>query len=171
MIIWLVLQSRVFEWGVVAAWRAASIVPSLVDIESLVLREMPFAAQMPFSRVESLIPLILQCLGDGNFVQSLIVPVFGCRELGLLWDKAGYPVGYVDSGRIATCHNCGSSGGANRRGGVSVRKANPGSGQGVDVGGFVEIAPVAPEPHPPQIIDKEKNEIGLSGSSISRLDR
>ena len=99
---------------------------------------------MPFSSVESLIPLILQCLGDGSFVQSQIVTVFRGRELGLLGDKARYPVGYGDSGWISTRHNCGSSGGANRRGGVSVCKADPGSGQGVDVGGFVEIAPVAP---------------------------
>ena len=65
----------------------------------------------------------------------------------------GYPVGDVDPYGMTTRHDAGSGGRADWAGGVAISESHARGGQLVDIGGFVESAPICSDVRPAHVVD------------------
>ncbi len=59
--------------------------PTLIHVKPLILRPKPLVAQMPFPREKSCVPVLLQCLGNREFLQFQLpcvnrIPVAASRS-------------------------------------------------------------------------------------------
>ena len=70
-----------------------------------------------------------------------------------------YPVCDVDSYGVSTSHYAGSSGRADRTGGVTIGESHARGGQLVDVGGFVESAAICADVRPAHVVYEEEDKV------------
>lgn len=97
---------------------------------------------MPFACEESTITTGLEGFGDGGEFSGELGAVLRGEDfvvaLPVLASFCANPIGDAQAGGILSGHDGGARGGADLAGGVSVREAHAGFGEGIDVGCFVE---------------------------------
>ena len=107
--------------------------------------------------------MLTECFGDRCLVESNKTVGLGSREFISFSLRAGgsTDVAYIDSAGVFSSENTGPGGRANRACGIRIREKSPVFGHLVDHGSFIKCTSVDSNVGPPQIIDQEKNNIGL----------
>ena len=75
---------------------------SLIDIKSLIFRVKTFTSKMPLAREEGLVSGSPERFGNGDFLKRKFIVDRWTKQLSVFWTVTGYPVGYIQSGRMFT---------------------------------------------------------------------
>ena len=135
-----------------------------VDVKALVGWPFALLAQVPFAGEESLVAMLLECLGEGDFLEWQTVLILRVKEgVGGAVGLAGDPVRDIDPHRVFPCHDARPGRATNRPGGIALREAHTRAGQAVDVGSLVERATVGSDIRPAHVVNKEEQKVGLFG--------
>ncbi len=109
-----------------------------------------FFAEVPLADVSGLVSGGLEGLGDGGFLRRKV------KSRGL-----GDPLGDTDSlGRFPSEEGC-TGGGADGIGGIGIGEANSGSGELIEIGGFVILRALAAQVGPAEVVDEEDDNVGF----------
>ena len=109
-----------------------------------------FFAEVPLADVSGLVSGGLEGFGDGGFLRRKV------KSRGL-----GDPLGDADALGGFPSKEGGTGGRTDGIGGIGVGEADPGSGELVEIGGFVILRALAAEVGPAEIIDEEDDDIGF----------
>ena len=141
------------------------MVPADVDVKTLILRPMPFTTQMPFAGEESLVPMLLQLLGNRHLLVREVVAILRMQQLvGRAIALPGDPVGDIHPHWMPSGHDTRARGTANRTSRVALCKPHAGGRKFIDVWSFMKLAPVGADIRPAHIIDEEEQKVGVLGS-------
>ena len=116
-------QLGILERSIVTARRRASIDAADVEIESLIGRKMSITPKVPLAGEESLVAVLLERFCDRNFLQIQIVTIIDMCKLWIVrifYSHSRNPIGDVDTHRMSSRQNAGSSRRTNGAGSVSV---------------------------------------------------
>ena len=138
--------------------------PADVDVKALILRPMPFTAEMPFAGEESLVTLRLQLLGNGHLLECEVVSILRMQQLivgviALAWD----PVRDVHSHRMSPSHDACAGGATNWTRCVALREPYAGGSEFVDMRRFMKFASVCTDIRPAHVVHEEEQKVGLLG--------
>mgnify|MGYP002805775294 CR=1 FL=1 len=139
------------------------MVPTDIDIKTLIGWPMTFASQMPFTGEKCLVTVALERFGEGHFFVREIVAVDGGDEriaVGLS-GLPGNPIGDVHSHGMAAGQNTCTRGAANRARGVTLRETHAAGGQPVDVRRLVKFTAIGADVRPAHIVHEKENKVGL----------
>ena len=155
---------------VVAAPRTAVLPAALVLVKALVLRPKALRSHVPLASEERGVPALPERFGHGDLFERHPVRVAGRQQHGvavplfrLVAPARADVVGDAQANRVLAGHNAGAGRGADRTGGVGLGEAGAGLRQPVDVGRFVELAAVAAEVTPAEIVGQEEDDVGWGG--------
>ena len=117
--------------------------------------------EVPFSKKGGGVSGFFECFGKKDaFVIDARFPL-GHGELGEGSFMAGDPVGELESGGIASAENGSAAGRTHGAGGVAIGEEHAVGGELVDVRSLVKLRAVASEVAKAEVIDKEKDKVGL----------
>ena len=133
------------------------MVPTDIDIKTLIGWPMTFASQMPFTGKEGLVVMLLERLGNGHlFVRKIIAILWMQHQVGGAVALAGNPVGDIHTHGMPTGHDARARGAANRAGGVALREAHAAGRQPVYIGCLMKLAAIGSDIRPAHVIDEEE---------------
>ena len=141
------------------------MVPTDIDIKSLIGWPMTFASQMPFTSKEGLVVMLLERLGNGHlFVRKIIAILWMQHQVGGAVALAGNPVSDIHTHGMPTGHDARTRGAAHWAGSIALSESHAAGRQPIDIGCLVKLTAVDPDIRPAHVINQEEQEIGLLGS-------
>ena len=133
------------------------MVPTDIDIKTLIGWPMTFASQMPFTGKEGLVVMLLERLGNGHlFVRKIIAILWMQHGVGGTITLARNPVSDVHPHWMPPGHDTRARGATHRAGGVTLSEAHTAGREPIDMGCLVKLAAIGPDIRPAHVIDEEE---------------
>ena len=140
------------------------MMPSNIDVKTLIDWPMPLIAQVPFTGKECLVIVLFKGFSNSHFLMGEIVAVLRVQHwIGGAITLAGNPVGDIHTYRMAACHYTCASGAAHRAGCITLSEAHSACSEPVDIRSLVKITAIGPNISPAHVINQKEQEIGLLG--------
>ena len=133
------------------------MVPTDIDIKTLIGWPMTFASQMPFTGKEGLVVMLLERLGNGHlFVRKIIAILWMQHQVGGAVALAGNPVSDIHTHGMPAGHDARARRAANRASGVTLSEAHAADRQPIYIGGLMKLAAIGPDIRPAHVINQKE---------------
>ena len=131
------------------------------EVEAVLVGIIFFATQVPLADAGRRVAGVVKHVGHRRFFERQVFRPIGHDQLGVIRHLAGDPIGDVQPGRVFA----GEQGGTRRRAhgarGIVLREFHAVARELVDVRRFVELAAVAGQVGPAQIVGEDEDEVRL----------